>query len=392
MNSNYNQDSDGEHLNELHQKLESIYYDTSNPAGYSSLPKLYIAAKKALPTHKFYISDVKRWLESQDSYSRHKRTIKNFNKNPVIAYHIDEQWQGDLADVRNLSHHNGGAKFILIIIDVLSRFSWARALRNKDATSTKLALQNIVHTSGRKPNRVYVDPGKEFLGGFKKYITDDLKADIYYSDVNKKAHLAERQIYTLKLKMYKYFTANKTKRYIDQLQNFMDAYNYSIHSRLRMRPADVTAENERLAFNNLFGSHFDIFVKDNYTRIDPKITKQNSSDKDIQVGDSVRVVLKKGPFSKGATPNYSASIYKVVKKLTSYAGSRVKFIITDDDGNPFPFQKYSDELVKCDPNPQKNPLMSKIQSVNDQLNLSSDSNINQSIQEPIARRTRSKNE
>ena len=68
-----------------------------------------------------------------------------------------------------------------------------------------------------------------------------------------KASIAERFIRTLKQKIYRYFTANNTVRYIDTLQQLVHAYNHTVHRSIKEMPANVTRENEFKVRQTLYG-------------------------------------------------------------------------------------------------------------------------------------------
>ena len=57
--------------------------------------------------------------------------------------------------------------------------------------------------------------------------------------------MVERVIRTLKTRMWRYFTAKKTMRYIDVLQDLVDSYNQSKHRSIQKKPINVTQKNER---------------------------------------------------------------------------------------------------------------------------------------------------
>ena len=44
---------------------------------------------------------------------------------------MDEQWQADLVDMQSFARGNKGIKFLLTVIDVLSKRAWAVPLKNK---------------------------------------------------------------------------------------------------------------------------------------------------------------------------------------------------------------------------------------------------------------------
>ena len=60
----------------------------------------------------------------------------------VISQGIDALWNADLADVSNLTKHNGSTKYLLVAIHVFSRYLWIEPLKNKLFESIIKALQN----------------------------------------------------------------------------------------------------------------------------------------------------------------------------------------------------------------------------------------------------------
>jgi hypothetical protein len=99
--------------------LSDIYYDTA--AGYCGVKHLFQNARKKIPNLK--LSDVKKWLASQPTYSVHKYARRTYPRNKVIVSGIDEQWQMDLVDLTSLVKFNEGYKFLLTCIDIFSKFS-----------------------------------------------------------------------------------------------------------------------------------------------------------------------------------------------------------------------------------------------------------------------------
>lgn len=93
--------------------------------------------------------------------------------------------------------------------------------------------------------------------------------------------IIERFNRTLKTRMWKYFTAERTNRYVDVLQDLIDSYNNTYHSSIKMKPNEVSKHNEHEVWNNLYGKY-------------EKPTKPK-----FKVGDSVRISKTSRPFKKG---------------------------------------------------------------------------------------------
>jgi len=57
----------------------------------------------------------------------------------------------------------------------------------------------------------------------------------------------------MKEKMFKYFTANNTNKYIDVLDDFVERYNNTRHSSIKMTPVETSKkENEVRVYRNLY--------------------------------------------------------------------------------------------------------------------------------------------
>ena len=64
-----------------------------------------------------------------------------------------------------------------------------------------------------------------------------------------KSCVIERFNRTIKEKMFKYFSANNTRKYVDVLDLLADQYNNTIHSSIKMTPKEASRkENENKVF------------------------------------------------------------------------------------------------------------------------------------------------
>ena len=92
----------------------------------------------------------------------------------MIVYVIDELWQLDLVDLLKLARENDGHKFILCIIDVLSKYRRFLPLKSKHGNKIKGALTKLFEQRKRRPVMVQTDKGTQFLNSpvqnfLKKY-------------------------------------------------------------------------------------------------------------------------------------------------------------------------------------------------------------------------------
>ena len=84
----------------------------------------------------------------------HKPIIRKIKKRKVYSAFKDNIWVADLADMQLLSKYHKGIRFLLCVIDILSKYAWVVPLKDKKGTSIVKAFQSILKQSNsRKPNK-----------------------------------------------------------------------------------------------------------------------------------------------------------------------------------------------------------------------------------------------
>lgn len=140
-----------------------------------------------------------------------------------------------------------------------------------------------------------------------------------------KASVVERFNRTLKGRMWRYFTANNTLRYIDVLQDLVKSYNHSYHSSIKMKPVQVTAENTLQVFENLYGD------------------VQNKSKNKFKKGDQVRISKLRGVFDKKYKQSFTDEVFTVTECIPR---EPPVYKLADYDGEPIQGSFYDAELQK----------------------------------------------
>ena len=88
---------------------------------------------------------------------------------------------------------------------------------------------------------------------FQKLLKDE-GINGYEAINDTKAAIVERFNRTLQNKMYRYFTAANTFRYVDVLQDLVKSYNNTYHRSIGMKPVNVTESNSKQVRMRLFPS------------------------------------------------------------------------------------------------------------------------------------------
>ena len=60
------------------------------------------------------------------------------------------------------SSKNKNVKYLLCVIDLFSKYAWLKPSKNKNCKTVLNSFIEIVNESNRKPNRLWVDQGREF--------------------------------------------------------------------------------------------------------------------------------------------------------------------------------------------------------------------------------------
>ena len=310
---------------------DAQYYDIRHAAGYAGARNLIDVNLKRGESRRVTKARVEKWLREQDAYTLHRPMRRRFPRLSYNVTNVDDCWEIDLCDMQRLKTFNDGYSYILVVIDVLSKFAWVEPLRDKSSNTVRRALEMILKRAGnRVPILVQSDKGKEFVAFT---FTDFLqKQGIVYRTVRNpdvKAAVVERLNRTLKERMYRYFTHKNTHRYIDVLQNIVDAYNHSLHSAIRMIPAEVNMRNAPKARANLLRR--------------AASQRKRSRVHIFNVGDFVRISRSKGVFEKGYTKNFSEEIFKITR--VSHRQNLFTYELCDLQGESIDGFFYPEELT-----------------------------------------------
>ena len=63
-----------------------------------------------------------------------------------------------------INKYNKRIRYLLCVIDIISKYAWVVPLKDKKGVTTVNIFQNILDSSKRKPNKIYLDQGSEFYG------------------------------------------------------------------------------------------------------------------------------------------------------------------------------------------------------------------------------------
>ena len=80
----------------------------------------------------------------------------------MYAPEIDTLWEADLSFVQDVAKESNGVSYLLVVIDVFSKYVWVRLMKNETARCLLEAFGSIL-SGGRKPEKLRTYEGREFL-------------------------------------------------------------------------------------------------------------------------------------------------------------------------------------------------------------------------------------
>ena len=304
--------------------LENIYYDPEHPGSFSGVDRLHRAVKSE-GKHKISRKRLEEFLRTQETYGVHRKSTSKFPRPKVVVSGVGIQ-----ADLSALARFNDGYKFLLVHVDVFSKYARTVPLRSKTAGE----VTRKVFESGGKTSKVRTDKGAEFNNKTLRQLFEKEGVEHFVTQNVPKASVEERLIKSLKSKYFKYMTHFKTFRYLDIVDDTTQAYNRSYHRSIKTRPVDVTESNEAEIFTTLY--------RNAPVRGTARASKAAPEPFKYKRGDYVRVSVSKKPFDREYQEKWTYEIYKV--KERDRIQSIPVYTLKDFNGKTLAGRFYTDQL------------------------------------------------
>ena len=190
--------------------LDKIYRTPGDPGSLGGAERLFKRAK-GLKVRGVTRASVAEYLRGHQAYTLHKPARRHYKRKKIYVAGIDAQWQADLTDMQGVARQNDGMRYILTVIDVISKYAWSQPVRSKDTETVADLFCRVLHEAApHKPKRVQTDKGKEFFN--EKFSALMRRHGIHYfaSESDQKAAVSERFNRTIKSRIYTYLSDRGT--------------------------------------------------------------------------------------------------------------------------------------------------------------------------------------
>ncbi|KAI6171954.1 hypothetical protein M3Y98_00919400 [Aphelenchoides besseyi] len=298
------------------------YRSLDSSAAYSAVDNLW----RVLRPKRISRAKIVRVLEEDRTASLHKPRRYRFKrlKTKPAGFYTDASM--DLMFMPELEHWNNGMRYVLVLVEGLSRRIFTQPLRTKKPEDVIEALKKIFEEADYLFWSVFSDLGKEFKNQKVKEFLSSLQITQKLAhNAETKAALAERAIRTLKQRLYKYMSEKNTYRWIDALHPLTLAINRSPNRTLGFRPLDVNIANWKNVWDRLYANDL------------------NTKPSKLKVGDHVRISKAKTQFSKGYHPAWTDEVFQISKKIPT---NPTTFRLEDYHNNEPSGRFYAHELSK----------------------------------------------
>lgn len=271
------------------ETIADLYYDED--FGYQSKMKTYqmAHARDARITRK----DVDDWFR-ENGVAQKPRSFKN----SYVAKYPTQEYQMDLFQMNKNSGIKDWNKICMIMVDIFTKYTAITPVEGKDAHELQTAIERLFKKMGAEPGMLYTDQEPALK---KKQITKFMKEEeVHLIMTMTHAAVAERQIRTFKRMIADRMRDRPEGQRYYHDQAFLDSltaiYNRTKHSTTGKTPIEARKrENRKEVRAKLELARRPVH---HYPR--------------LEVGDMVRTLVKKEPFSKESDPNWSEKIYKIV--------------------------------------------------------------------------------
>ena len=339
MEVNHNIDTTGSRLEakipdtekEMNDYLKSIYYDPKHAAGYTGAATVYKAVKSERK-YRITLKQIKTWLASQDAYATFKTARKRFPRPKVIVSSKDQMWDCDCLSMKYHIDDNKGYGYILVCVDVFTRFLYTRPLVALQGILVKEAYEDIFILN-ETPKTIRTDHGSEFVNKITKQFFLSKNIKHYLTNNEIKTSHGERVIQTLRMRIARMFRARNNFNWIDHLQALTDAYNNSKHRAINSTPTEAMCATEK---SELW--HWQYKRNDSVTKTGPNLPYE------FQVGDRARMSFLRQSFHRAYDHSWSKMIYTITHRRM-HQGFQ-KYQIKTWDNEEITGEFYRQELQK----------------------------------------------
>ena len=247
-------------------------------------------------------SHIRQQLLHSDAFTRFRPFRRRKDAVPIYVYERREQVQADicyLSQQERVIADNDGYKYVLVLIDVFTKWTWVYPLRRVNAEAVRDAFETrFLQECGPHPKTLVTDRGKEFDNAQFAAVCTKYNILRRLASPLHKCPVVERFNRTLQWLLYRQMEARGHQRWIDLLPEALTIYHHRRHRTIKMSPFQAEQNVNQPA---VLAAHLERFAK----------AKRPAKPK-YKVGQHVRILLNRmTPMRRGYHPTYTVEVYRI---------------------------------------------------------------------------------
>ena len=278
-------------MSEKQKIINDVYFDRSGFGSKATTLKDARAKDKTIT-----MADVEDFFKKNVEEKRKPR-----GQNSFVAPHPYFEFQLDLFFISSNDLENQKFRIGLVLIDIFTKYATVIPIKSKQPPDVLAGLMEGLNKMDKKPHMLYSDEeGSLYSKPIMEYLEDE-KIEIHRT----RGHpaFAERFIKTYKDKLFKRVEADKKKgkeniQWTDYNFEILLTYNNKdIHSSHNLTPKDARLPKNELKAKLILSIN----------------AKRSRTYPEIDEGDNVKIMRKKGISEKEHTSHWNKTIHKVTK-------------------------------------------------------------------------------
>lgn len=245
------------------------------------------------------LKETEKQLSTIYAFSVHKPARQKYPTRSIILKSPRENFCADLIDFQKFSRQNSGYNWVLVVLDGFTKELFVEPVRKKTATEVAQAFERIIRKAKKPPQYCFTDQGLEFVGGAFQELLKKYAIRHYVSRTRRKSFMCERVIRTIKALIFKFFTHEKSKRWLEIIENIVGAYNKTPHSSHGYKPGEIKPRHVDDVFNKLYG----------------KLAQKRKPAPKFKIGDKVRIAKTRLTFQKGYQQSFSDTVFRIAASV-----------------------------------------------------------------------------
>jgi hypothetical protein len=260
--------------------------------GFLSVDKLYMKIKELYSTYKITKKEIDKVIKEESTHQIHNQQKINPNDyNQITAKKIGF-FQMDICDLSSYKSHNNGYRYILILVDIVSRYGFMEPMKTKSASEVYQAFMKIHYACETEGNPLYATYSDQD-SGFSKIEKNQHKFHYKMFFKQTKSYrgtgIVDARIKFLRSILEKHFTQSNSLNWINDIEKINININNTENKTIKEPP---------------------IKIWEGKVKSKQVITENKPIDK-FKVGMFIRVKNIDTGFSKTSTGIYSNKVYEI---------------------------------------------------------------------------------